>query len=135
MISSEEYSPFLKWNPKQSKTVDSLSQVFNSLVSMVRDGYHFEKKHQRNVTSLFTSITRRIDRKSNIDDFLKAIGKNSADPAEVFVDSVIVLLSSSYESIFMDTLNLTWQSLLCCSHSTSMNSFNPTLARSFYACG
>ncbi|KAK2941225.1 hypothetical protein BLNAU_23861 [Blattamonas nauphoetae] len=34
MFTSKEYTPFLKWNPNDPKTVESVSAVFLSLVSM-----------------------------------------------------------------------------------------------------
>ncbi|KAK2945141.1 hypothetical protein BLNAU_19931 [Blattamonas nauphoetae] len=99
MTSSEEYSPFLNWNPQKRITAASVAQVFISLASMVRDDYKFDLELLRQCTTFLSSIKQRIKRATDINDFLKALGQDSPNPASVFVDSITMLLSSPHPSI------------------------------------
>ncbi|KAK2942368.1 hypothetical protein BLNAU_22711 [Blattamonas nauphoetae] len=62
MISSDEYSPFLNWNPKDPVSIDSVAQAFVSLVSMVRDDYQFgEELVIRASTDVVTFVRQILD--------------------------------------------------------------------------
>ncbi|KAK2945129.1 hypothetical protein BLNAU_19919 [Blattamonas nauphoetae] len=68
LTSSEEYSPFLNWNPTEKLSLDSVAHAFLSLVSMVRDAYPFDEKLAMKVNLLFQSSF-----------LIKAIGRGSPD--------------------------------------------------------
>ncbi|KAK2954833.1 hypothetical protein BLNAU_10163 [Blattamonas nauphoetae] len=106
-----EYSPFLNWSSKDATTGDSLSPVFLSLVSMVRDGYKFDKKLVSKASQFLSSVYPTLDGAWKITAFLMAIGQGSPNPTAVFVDSMAVLLSSSHPPIFREALSFIRTSL------------------------
>ncbi|KAK2950169.1 hypothetical protein BLNAU_14855 [Blattamonas nauphoetae] len=106
MISSDEYSPFMSWNPDDPITVDFTSSVINSLVSMIRDNYQFDEELLRRASTFLGSFNIQLTQKPFADDLMKAIGRGSPHPAAGFVDSVMILLSSFHPSIFGASLSL-----------------------------
>ncbi|KAK2943390.1 hypothetical protein BLNAU_21700 [Blattamonas nauphoetae] len=85
MIYSEDpkYSPFLNWRHKDPISVASIAQVFVSLVSMGRDDFQFDKKLVQKKSSFLCSVTTRVFPSIDVDDFLKAVGQSSTNPAAV----------------------------------------------------
>ncbi|KAK2961990.1 hypothetical protein BLNAU_3046 [Blattamonas nauphoetae] len=79
MISLDEDSPFLKWNPDESLTAASIAQIFMSLVSMVRDGYKLDEELVSKASKFLSSDMRTLA--FTFDDFLKSLGRDSTDPA------------------------------------------------------
>ncbi|KAK2961006.1 hypothetical protein BLNAU_4093 [Blattamonas nauphoetae] len=106
MTSSEKYSPFLKYPYPNYPPPFSDSEVFVSLVSMVRDAYPFDEELLQKTSSFIYEITHSTIYLNRIDDFLKTTGHGSSHPAAGFVDSIVVLLSSSHRTIYSDTLSL-----------------------------
>ncbi|KAK2949250.1 hypothetical protein BLNAU_15853 [Blattamonas nauphoetae] len=116
MISSDKYSPFLTWNVNDPLTVDSVSAVFVSLVSMVRDDYNFDEELLKQASTFFSSIIRRATPGSFFESFLKTMREDPTDSIPTLLDSTIILLLSSHHSIIRDTLSfiakvLDWSSL------------------------
>ncbi|KAK2961796.1 hypothetical protein BLNAU_3233 [Blattamonas nauphoetae] len=101
---SDQYSPFLDWNPDDSVTVDSVAPALVSLASMLRDGYPFNTELVIAASTLLSSFNWRRHNSLTIDHLLKAIGQHFPDPAAVFVDSITILLSSPHPSIFREAL-------------------------------
>ncbi|KAK2949253.1 hypothetical protein BLNAU_15856 [Blattamonas nauphoetae] len=123
MISSGDdpvYSPFLKWNPDDEISLDSFAHAFNSLVSMIRDGYPFDEVLVSQASQFVSSLSRDLRDTLDLDDLMTVIGQGSSDPAAVFVDSMTVLLSSPYSSVFMNSLSLIRMILNWCSLSTNL---------------
>ncbi|KAK2951006.1 hypothetical protein BLNAU_14084 [Blattamonas nauphoetae] len=106
-----EYSPFLNWTSDDFFSVASIAQPFLSLISMVRDDVQVDDELARKTSKFLDLINQNLGYSFMIDDFMKAIGQGSSNPAAVFVDSVIVLLSSSHPSIIGDVLTLIYESL------------------------
>ncbi|KAK2947328.1 hypothetical protein BLNAU_17715 [Blattamonas nauphoetae] len=102
-VTDPEYSPFLNWNPIDPVTADSVSPVFVSLVSMVRDDFKFDHEQIIKASTLLSSLFLDPNRSFDIDGLLKTFGQNTTDPAAVFVDSMAVLLSSPHPSILKAT--------------------------------
>ncbi|KAK2961841.1 hypothetical protein BLNAU_3278 [Blattamonas nauphoetae] len=94
MISSEEYSPFLKWKPEDPIVVDSVSEPFVSLVSMVRDGYTFDEELVSKASTLLYSIDLTCDHTLVKSDLLNAYGQGSPNPAAVhsLINSLLLRL-------------------------------------------
>ncbi|KAK2943180.1 hypothetical protein BLNAU_21908 [Blattamonas nauphoetae] len=88
-MSSEdpEYSPFLKWNPDDPFSVDSVAQPFVSLTSMVRNGYEFDQELVSKASAFLSSLKRHVNPLTESDVFLKAIGQDSPDPAAVILST------------------------------------------------
>ncbi|KAK2961715.1 hypothetical protein BLNAU_3152 [Blattamonas nauphoetae] len=120
MTFSAEYSPFLTWKENDLITVDSAAPVLISLISMVRDGYYFDEELLSKSSTFLSSTKQRINRVTDMNDFLKAIGLGSPDPAAVFVDSITMLLSSPHPSIFRDALSSLSHILMWCSTSNRL---------------
>ncbi|KAK2949244.1 hypothetical protein BLNAU_15847 [Blattamonas nauphoetae] len=83
MISSVEYSPFLTWKETDPITADSVSAVFLTLVSMVRDDYKFDEELLRQCSTFFSLIINNFGLVLNFNAFLKAIGQDSTNTAAV----------------------------------------------------
>ncbi|KAK2949255.1 hypothetical protein BLNAU_15858 [Blattamonas nauphoetae] len=84
MIASEEYTPFLSWNPEVPIAIDSVARVFLSLVSMVRDGYKFDEELECTASQFLSSVHLTFDRSFLFgDELLMAIEQDSSDPAAV----------------------------------------------------
>ncbi|KAK2954835.1 hypothetical protein BLNAU_10165 [Blattamonas nauphoetae] len=79
-MTDPEYSPFLKWTPTAPITIDSVAQVFNSLVSMVRDDSTFDQELLSKVSSFLRTINQNISHRLFVDDVLKKIGQKSPNP-------------------------------------------------------
>ncbi|KAK2961722.1 hypothetical protein BLNAU_3159 [Blattamonas nauphoetae] len=94
MISSEEYSPFLNWNPNDPFTVDSVAQAFLSLASMIRDGYPFDEVLVSQASQFVSSLSRNLHRTFTVNDMIKSIGQGTPNPTAAFVDLITILLSS-----------------------------------------
>ncbi|KAK2961718.1 hypothetical protein BLNAU_3155 [Blattamonas nauphoetae] len=104
-----------------SALVVSAAPIFISLVSMVRDSYKFDEELLSKVSMFLSSVVRTFDRSFNLtNDLLNAIGQDSPNPSAMFVDSMVVLLSSSHPSIFRDTLSFLHRCLLWCSFSNHL---------------
>ncbi|KAK2957310.1 hypothetical protein BLNAU_7688 [Blattamonas nauphoetae] len=101
-----EYSPFLEWNRNDPFTVDSVAHTFKSLVTMVKDNFQFDEEHVQKVSMFLSSMNRNLFRENFVDSFLNTIEQDTTNSTTVFVNSIIVLLSSSHLSIFRDTLAL-----------------------------
>ncbi|KAK2949231.1 hypothetical protein BLNAU_15834 [Blattamonas nauphoetae] len=120
MILPEKYSPFLDSSRTDPGTVDSFTKAFNSLVSMVGDDFKFDDELLQKVSDFLSSITSLTNLTVNIDVLLKTIGQRTTNPAAMFVDSITILLSSSYPSIVEDTLTFIDECLYWCSSSTRL---------------
>ncbi|KAK2947334.1 hypothetical protein BLNAU_17721 [Blattamonas nauphoetae] len=103
-VTDPEYSPFLNWNPIDPVTADSVSPVFVSLVSMVRDDFKFDHEQIIKASTLLSSMFLDPNRSFDINGLLKTFGQTSKDPAAVFVDSMAPTLcfvcSSHIPTIF-----------------------------------
>ncbi|KAK2954829.1 hypothetical protein BLNAU_10159 [Blattamonas nauphoetae] len=105
MISSDDYSPFMKWNENDMFTVDSEAEVLISLLAMIRDGYKFDETLLRQASKCLSWIFQLSDLPSVVDGVLfQIIGQSATDPIPDFVELMTVLLSSSDPSIFRDTM-------------------------------
>ncbi|KAK2947032.1 hypothetical protein BLNAU_18034 [Blattamonas nauphoetae] len=51
MTFSDEYAPFLNWNPNHPATADQVGYAFISLVSMVKDSYIFDEELLRKASA------------------------------------------------------------------------------------
>ncbi|KAK2961774.1 hypothetical protein BLNAU_3211 [Blattamonas nauphoetae] len=87
MITSKEYSPFLQWNPPDRKTVGSVAPPFVSLVSMVRDGFEFGEDLLQKSSKFLSSLISLFETNDSFDDFLKAVGQDSPNPAAVILST------------------------------------------------
>ncbi|KAK2947689.1 hypothetical protein BLNAU_17359 [Blattamonas nauphoetae] len=120
-----EYTPFLNWNPNDPITVDSIAPAFNSLASMIRDGYHFDKAIEQKVPKFFSSLTHHLNRSFTANDLLNVVGQGSENPAAKFVDSMTVLFFSSHASIVKNPYNLIRRCFEWCSRSNRLPLFPP----------
>ncbi|KAK2954217.1 hypothetical protein BLNAU_10872 [Blattamonas nauphoetae] len=125
MISSEQYTPFLKWHPLYFTTTKSVSPVFLSLVSMVRDGYPFDEKLATKASKFLSSISQKFHLLFNYDDFLMNIGQGSPDTAAVILSTPSLSdLSVVDDQDILD--NVLW--ILQISVSLSPLVFTPSIA-------
>ncbi|KAK2961753.1 hypothetical protein BLNAU_3190 [Blattamonas nauphoetae] len=137
MLTSEEYSPFLNFNPTDPITIDSVTHVFISLVSMVRDGYHFNPELLKQASTFFSSLRETFSNSDGLDAFLKAIGQVFPDPAAVIISTPHLRNLSAIEnqSILNDIITIfrsgVWLSTADDIQSTSVtSSTNPQSIRS-----
>ncbi|KAK2960789.1 hypothetical protein BLNAU_4186 [Blattamonas nauphoetae] len=98
------YSPFLKWNRADSNTADSTGHAFVSLASMLRDGYTFDEHLVNKITMLLRSLRWNLPIMYHLDDVLKVMGHTCTDPTDVFVDSLVRLLSFPHHLTVEETL-------------------------------
>ncbi|KAK2952614.1 hypothetical protein BLNAU_12442 [Blattamonas nauphoetae] len=115
MTARDEYTPFMNWDPCSTITVESFAQTFPSLVSMVRDDYHFDEGLLQKSSALLLSIDKIESPYVFVNGLIKLIGQSSPDPVAVFVDSVIELLSSPHPPIFEGSLVFLHRCLDWCS--------------------
>ncbi|KAK2944530.1 hypothetical protein BLNAU_20536 [Blattamonas nauphoetae] len=88
VTSSDNYTPFMTWNQFSRDTADLLAQPFASLVSMVRDDFHFNDKQVRKASALLSSISRTVRHDQNSDsDFVTALGQGSPTPAAIILST------------------------------------------------
>ncbi|KAK2961893.1 hypothetical protein BLNAU_3330 [Blattamonas nauphoetae] len=87
---------------------------------MIRDGFQFDEELVSKASKLFSSINMTLRRKNCANEFLKAIAQDSPNPAAVFMNSMIVLLSSSHPSIFSDTLSIIRLCITSCSLTNNL---------------
>ncbi|KAK2961873.1 hypothetical protein BLNAU_3310 [Blattamonas nauphoetae] len=98
MASSDEYTPFLTWKETDPLTVDSVRHYFLSLVTMVRDGYHFDAMLLQKTALFLSSMSSTVNRTVRIDLFVEEIGQGSPNPAAVLRYSGVLLHSSTVVS-------------------------------------
>ncbi|KAK2944701.1 hypothetical protein BLNAU_20394 [Blattamonas nauphoetae] len=88
---------------------------------MVRDGFKFDGELVTNASAFLSFMSQRINPVTHffilVGDLLKAIGQGSTNPASVFLDSIMMLLSSSHPSIFREALSFVHNSMNYCSAS------------------
>ncbi|KAK2961836.1 hypothetical protein BLNAU_3273 [Blattamonas nauphoetae] len=99
-----EYSPFLNWNPDDGVTIQSSTPIYFSLVAMVRDGDQFDEEHLEKAKTFFSSLKRNLRGQHDLEALLNVVGQGSPNPTAVFMDSMAVLLGSSYLCIVQQTL-------------------------------
>ncbi|KAK2954771.1 hypothetical protein BLNAU_10256 [Blattamonas nauphoetae] len=104
MTSSNEYSPFLQWNREDPVTATSIANTIVSLASMLRDGYDFDKELTSKVPTFLRSFRWNLPLLYSVDEILKVIGQTCTDPATVFVDSLVPLLSWPSRLIVDETI-------------------------------
>ncbi|KAK2945140.1 hypothetical protein BLNAU_19930 [Blattamonas nauphoetae] len=83
MMTSKEYSPFLKWNRDDPFSVDSVAQPFVSLASMIGNGYEFDEDLLQKSSTFLSSMTSLLQKNNSFDDLLTAVGRDSPDTAAV----------------------------------------------------
>ncbi|KAK2943266.1 hypothetical protein BLNAU_21838 [Blattamonas nauphoetae] len=97
-------SPFLNWCQSEPVAADRVSPLFVSLVSLVRDNVPFNVSLLRKVTTFFLVLDPAVNLDLLVKDFKNTTGQDCTDPVPLFVDSIIVLLSSSHNSIVGNVL-------------------------------
>ncbi|KAK2947844.1 hypothetical protein BLNAU_17264 [Blattamonas nauphoetae] len=119
--------PFLNWRRNEPVAADRVSPLFVSLVSLVRDNVPFNVSLLRKVTAFFLVLDPAVNLDLLVKDFKNTTGQDCTDPVPLFVDSILVLLSSSHNSIVGNVLAFLRRFVKSCSASIRSDLLNCNL--------
>ncbi|KAK2947339.1 hypothetical protein BLNAU_17726 [Blattamonas nauphoetae] len=104
IISSDDYSPFLTWDENDGFSAVPISKTLMSLVSMIRDGYHFDEMLHRKAALFLSVVIRKIHRIAS--PVRMAVGQDFTNPAEVaFHRPILHFLRSSHIPLISQSLS------------------------------
>ncbi|KAK2953292.1 hypothetical protein BLNAU_11755 [Blattamonas nauphoetae] len=94
---SMDCSPFLKWNEKEFETESEKTVIFQSLVATVKLQSAFDDSLEVKAVKLFKSLDAEDE--ESADAFLSNLGRTTDESLTNFIQSIVVLISSSSQII------------------------------------
>ncbi|KAK2951595.1 hypothetical protein BLNAU_13479 [Blattamonas nauphoetae] len=108
-----ECSPFLNWNEEDIETEDKQAVVFRSLVATVKSQPALDASLEAKAVKFLESVAH-VNRRS-ADDFLNNFVLFPGDSLTVFVQSIVVLISSASQVIATATMEMLEHLISSCS--------------------
>ncbi|KAK2958366.1 hypothetical protein BLNAU_6636 [Blattamonas nauphoetae] len=118
-------SPFLNWNEGTSETESEKAVVFRSLVATLKIQPALDVTLEAKVVTLLESVNSTCQ--MSPDGFLRNFASSPDDSLTPFVQSLVVLISSSSQEITTATMEMLDQLILMCSAKSLLALVNADL--------
>ncbi|KAK2955924.1 hypothetical protein BLNAU_9084 [Blattamonas nauphoetae] len=99
-----EYAPFLNWKEELFESIEDAPVIFHSLVAMTRDDYPFDEAQQKKAVNFLYHITPGYSKNFHGADMINTFLDSTNGSHTEFIDTVMVLLSSSIKDISFGVL-------------------------------
>ncbi|KAK2947181.1 hypothetical protein BLNAU_17886 [Blattamonas nauphoetae] len=103
---NESENHFLEWDGDSSEELDDPSELFLSLVTMVKAGVHFDSSLEEKARSFIHFVTPTCATRSEVYVIMQQLTPSADYSSEPSIDNCFVLLSSPNEGIVQATLSL-----------------------------
>ncbi|KAK2957856.1 hypothetical protein BLNAU_7290 [Blattamonas nauphoetae] len=101
--------PFLHFDPNSKLSFEDQSTIYNSLVSLVKESYHFDNALQERAVQFLNDLEPKLDDEDRGDrlimDLVPSSGKSHSD----FSESSLTLLSSPHSTVVEATMSFLFE--------------------------